>query len=281
MPSDNAPVGTPTTTELPPEGMRQPTNPAPGADAKVITMPTKVMARIKADERGRGAAQLAKELGFASVDAMRASVSRGRVAASAPAPARPGAPAPARPASGAALADSAPAPTARPVSDAALLRRCRDLEAKNVDLAKRLARAEKVMRETRKRYDASEAEHELTVSAMRAGVSDPELALELLRRELRGQSPEQLERFNHEAWFAAQKAKRPHMFNAGAAPVAEAVDETPVDTSEQAPSADTPAPKVPDARASGSGSDARKLDRDAYTKRLAELGIASPESGVQ
>lgn len=217
------------------------------------------MARIKRQERDRGrkAAEAAmeakaKELGFDSMEDMMAAAKTStkikRRTANAGTPPTPEEPA----------------------------RRVDSDELRRVNRAR--AREEAKRKAAEQRVQALEAEVELRTAAAKAGVKDVEYAIELLRRDVRKKTEEELQSYDENAFFTGLRKTHPYLFGVESAPAHS--DPTPAGaapTGDGAPpkpeGGDTPAPAPTPV-------DARKMSREEYDALLKKHKIRNPSLGV-
>jgi hypothetical protein len=256
----------------------------PASNAKVLTIPSNAMARIKREEREKGKkgatieleAQ-AKRLGFSSVEEMMKAAAQFKRSSKSGSPARPQATASAqRQESKPAVV--APAPLeARPL-DRSLRRSERDRE-KALEEVRRLNRAraneEKRRKDAERRLSAMEAEMTLRTAAVRAGVQDIDYALELLKRKVGGKTAEDLKTFNEDDFFAKElRSSHPYLYG---------ITEQPANTSAGGAVREAPKPAVrPAVQAAPSNGavDAKSLTPAEYQKLLSQYGIKNPTLGM-
>lgn len=172
-----------------------------------------------------------------------------------------------------------PPSDARPV-DRAVRRADRERE-KALEEVRRLNRAraseEKRRKDAERRLSALEAEMSLRTAAVRAGVTDLDYALELLRRKISGKTADELKTFSEDDFFAKElRTSHPYLYG---------VTEQPANTSAggNAPrETPKPATKLQEPATSGStnGTDARSLTPDQYQAMLKRYGIKNPSLGM-
>lgn len=228
----------------------------PGQKQKVIHMPTSAVARIKREERERGRREALAEvdgrlrkLGFSSIDDVERKASKG-AAAQQQAPARQGG------------GREGPGDGERGSRDG----RTRQLGAK-------LAQEVKERKRLERELDAKDAEMELRLAATRAGVRDVDYAVEMLRRQLRGKSEDELKAFD-EGKFFTEELKRTHPFLYQAVPQPAT---TGAGGGEPSPAS---ASAVQGDAARSQTIDARKMPRDEYDKLLQKHNLANPSAGL-
>lgn len=230
-----------------------PSDPEPAKTGAVITIPRSAMAALKREERERGRkaaleemAANAKKLGYASVEDMMAAAKIAKKM-------RPRA------------RTTEVKPVEQPPAPAGSHEELRRLNRAR-------AREEKLRKAAEARSQALEVEMELRTVAVRAGVKDVDYAIELLRRETRKMSPEQLQAFNEVTYFEKDlKKSHPYLYG---------TTDTPAHTAPGAdPDAPPPAPKAP-TPPPGPQLDARKMSREEYQKALRDLKIKDPSLGV-
>ena len=258
----------------------------PQQSGKVLTMPQSAIGKIKAEGREQGKKLAYKELdakaqamGFANhEDLLRAASAHKQRSAEKPAKARP---------------DQTRETTAQPTkpnpgkqtqmqtkqgSDSQnreyikLQREHAKLLDKVRESNQARAREEKRRKLAERRVDEVEARSELIQAAMGAGVKDPDLAIELLRRETAAMTPEQLATFDEKKYFAEMRDKRPMLFGVETIPAST----QPVET------ANVPAPAQPPSPAQSAPQkteavDGRALTPQQYDAVLKKHGI-SPRS---
>lgn len=264
-------------------------SPAPTSappSAKVLTIPSNAMAKIKREERekGRKAAMLeldaqAKRGGFGSWDEMMKAAAmakknggsnRNTTQQVKAAPVAQPAPTP------------VPAQEARFVDRAA--RRAEKERERALEEVRRLNRArateEKRRKDAEKRVEAMEAEMALRTAAIRAGVQDVDYALELLRRKINGKNVEELRGFSEDDFFVKElRSSHPYLYGVTDIPAntTAPVEATKarVTTTVQAKPTSMPAPTN-----GNSMMDARKLSPQEYTDLLQRHGIKNPMAGL-
>jgi len=245
--------------------------PAPAPTSRVIQIPTAKMAQIKNAERDRGRTEAlqtanlaAKERGFESYDHMMTQVGNY------PQPTTdPGTPTPPEPA-------GEPEPQQPRKLAKALRENARLLEERRV-LNQSRAHEERKRKSLETQLSAQQAEHELRFSAHKAGVQDVDYALTLLQRELKTQTPEQLENFDEGKFFSTTMRKsHPYLYNPETRGAHSSPGPDDVGGAGTPPPASTGnSPATPSARPK-----AGDLTQDQYTARLKELGITPPSVGM-
>ncbi len=280
MPNDDTNPTDPTAGTPPENEGEQPPAPASGASSnpapiarqsRVISVPTGRMAEIKKAERAKGqrAAQqaadnAAKELGYSSHEDMIAKLKAKQSRSTPAAGARAATPPP--------EADAEPAPAA--ASGRSNARTQRELaRAQEQRKAANRARAASERREkqARRELEAREAEHELSLAAVRHGVQDTDYALTLLKRKLAKLSAKELEAFDEDQYFKVELRKT-H-------PLLYVLEERPADTSPTS-SKETPrpGPTTPPAPPNGK-KDAREMSRPEFEQSLRSRGYQLPHLG--
>lgn len=289
-PSTEQSTTTQTQEQAPPEAKTEQATGDRGS--KVVTIKRSDMNRMAREQRERGQLSLAKELGYNSVEEMKAAAARStRSGARTPdrgAPPsrrddrRPAPPA-ARTARPAEEPESRPAPTGKQLSQREIDRIAREraeLEEKNRRLGRDKARREKEARELRRELDAKEAEMELKISAIQIGITDPDYALVLLKRHLSGRPSEELAAFNERSFFAGLRKTHPILFNEATAPANTGTGGSATeDRTETKPGA--PGPKTNTApQGNGAGAlDARRMTTEELNKLLQSRGLQNPNGG--
>lgn len=258
--------------------------PAGDDEGKVLQIPTKAMKGIKDTERERGRTlamqelnDRAKALGFDSWEALEKAAAASKAAADkaaaeqaaaekAKAATPPEPPVEAKPASEAAPSDKPAKPKSRE-----LRKELRQANAEKRKLAAEQA-AEREKREALEhQMTVLQAEHGLRLAAVASGVTDVDYALHVLRSTLEGKSDAELEAFDEAAFFKTT-LRDSHPFLYG-------VESRPANTSAVA---DPPAAPKSGASASAPANetDARKLSREEFDKRLRSLGLSPPLIGM-
>ena len=250
------------------------------ASAKVLTIPSNAMAKIKREERERGRKAAiteletqAKKAGFSTWEEMMQAARSMKDTAARTAPQRQ-------------EASSTPNESASPEYQRAARRAEKERE-RALEEVKRLNKAraneEKRRKEAEQRVQAMEAEMTLRTAAVRAGVQDVDYALELLRRKINGKSADELKSFSEDDFFAKDlRSSHPYLYG---------VTDVPANTAPNA-SKDAPKPPAPVGKptsmpapnpgngGNGSSIDARKLSPQEYTELLQRYGIKNPSLGI-
>lgn len=257
------------TQEAPPPATAAPVTPpaaappAPSTSAakRVISMPSDEVARIRRDERRKGAQarelELAKELGFDTIDAMKEAVraTKGK---------KPAAPAPA-----------ARGPKAVPATKVEKERA--EWEAEKKALLRRSSLAQRTATIARRERDNALVESELRVAAVRVGVVDQDYAIHLLRKQMKGKTAKELESFDEIKYFTGLRETHPHLFMVETRPITTGNGQA---TNDGASAKPAPKPGAQtQADVDGKTVDAKNLSREEYEKRLANLGVANPSVG--
>lgn len=260
-----------------------PTESASASTAKILTIPSNAMAKIKREERERGKkavlAELdaqAKKAGFTTwEDMMKAATTKPTVQKTSVRPATQ-------------PVEKAQAATPAPTGNDRAFRRAEKERERALEEVRRLNRArateEKRRKDAERRVQAMEAEMTLRTAAVRAGVQDVDYALELLRRKINGKSADELKTFSEDEFFAKElRSSHPYLYG---------VTEIPANTSSQVAPKDAPKPPAPTGKptqmpapaptGNGGGSmvDARKLSSQEYSELLQRYGIRNPSLGV-
>ena len=260
------------------------TEAAPTSSAKVLTIPSNAMAKIKREERERGKkaviAELeaqAKKAGYSTWEDMMKAATTKKATPNANVQ-RPAAP---------------PAQQAQPQQTGTVnvdraARRAEKERERALEEVRRLNRAraaeEKRRKDAERRLQAMEAEMSLRTAAVRAGVQDVDYALELLRRKINGKTADDLKTFSEDEFFAKElRSSHPYLYG---------VTDVPANTSASVATKDAPKPPAPVGKPTqmpaptgngtngGSAVDARKLSPQEYTELLTRYGIRNPSLGV-
>lgn len=262
-----------TTQQQPPSAPPAPPAAAqPPAEPKQVTMPSNTIAAIRKEEREKGkkAAQnemnaRAKALGYKSWEDFEAAEKARKAGGGKKKPEGSQAQKPA------AQAGAQP----NDADDSTTRRLQRELARKDEEIARlrrQLANADRRRKMAERGLASTSAEVTLREAAVRAGVTDVDYALHRLRREMQGKSAEDLAAFDEAKWFEGLRKTAPHLFG---------VERQPANTGNGGgtPGAKPAAPKAPEVSQGNSANgkiDARKMSRDEYAARLAELGLTNP-----
>jgi hypothetical protein len=267
-------------TEAPPQSAPEST-PEP-RQPKVLTIPSNAMAQIKREEREKGKKAALAELearlkkhGFSSVEEMeRAAVSKNRPNRSNARPAaQPARSAPREP-------EAAPAAAAPAGSPDRAMRRIEREREHALEEARRHNTARSIEEKKRKKAEkelaAIQAEMELRTAAVRAGVTDVDYALELLRRSVRGKTAEELKSFDESAFFGKTlRASHPYLYGV--------VDQPANTVAPEATKRPQPGQQAAPAKQElqqGGPVDARRLTANEYSDLLKRTGIKDPRAGL-
>lgn len=261
----NQPVGTviATSGEAPPIVAAAPSPAVVAGDAlskKILTIPSNAMSKIRQEERNKGKnaalADLdkrAKALGFADFAAMEQSFSK----KSAPEPAE-------------ASGEPAEKPDKNPRNAARLERENLRLIEDRRRVNRLRAHAEKQTKSLQRKLDATEAENQLRIAAVRAGVADPNYALHLLREKMTGKTITELEGFDETKFFDEElRGSHPHLFKVESRPATTGTSGDSVARGAKAQAAGT-----------GKALDARTLSNEDFAKLLASRGLSMPSHGM-
>ena len=143
------------------------------------------------------------------------------------------------------------------------------------DINRKLSVAEKRARVAERRLAELETREKLSHAAIRAGVQDVDYAIELMKRQLRGKSQEELANFSEDKFFAETlKASHPYLYQ---------VQQRPAQTAPSQTSRNPPAPGPKQVQQTKSNEeqdkrDARKMTRDDYLKTLKQYGLTDPST---
>jgi len=230
------------------------------ASGKVVQMPSAAIAKMRREEREKGKRALqaeldasAKKLGFESHAAL---VAAAEAAKKAP-PAKPQTQA--RP-------QQRVVPAARVEKDKAVR------EAEIIKARRAAAVAEKRLRRERRATQKLQAEYALREAAVRSGISDPEFALHLLRKQMQGKTQQELAGFDESKFFAGLRDTHAYLFGVTVQPAT-------TSPGKKGEAAAAPAPKGLEAPPAPTTPDARKMSREEYNEHLAKLGIRNPAMG--
>lgn len=245
--------------------------------SKVVAMPTGALAEIKQKARARGRAlalvelnERARKAGFASLEDMEKAALRTKQ----------------RPTGARTTTREEETVPAKPDAESAKhprylkkLEKERDqLLARSREQNRARAAEERRRKDAEKRIAALEAEKALERAALRAGVTDVDYALELLRRKLNGKTAAELSSFDENTFFSGElRESHPYLYG---------VEERPASTGAPEGTKGTPAPKAPQTAApresngDSSALDARKLSNEEYTKLLQKRGLVDPRQGL-
>jgi len=247
---------TPTTQQAPaatPAPAAQAAPAATAAESKVVMLPQSAMKELKEREREKGRKQaladMAKEAGFSSVEEMTKAMAKRKNGGE---PVRQTKP-----------SNNTSRPHAPDKNDKELQRLSRERD----ELAKRMKYETERRKELQQEKEALEAEMSLREAAVQVGVKDIDVAIELLRRDTKGKTEEELRTFDEHKFFAGLRETRPYLFNEVLKPATTGTG-----------AGNPPAPKPEEATqagAQGSQIDARKMSREEYQNRLASLGLNS------
>ncbi len=281
----NAPNALPPNPPVPPSGgappdpaappAAAPSPPAPPAAASPAAPPpnqpkkvpsTRDLTGIRKSSESKGFkraqrehAKKAKVLGYGSVEEMFTAIEEGRK----------GNPAP----------QDQPPPKSQPDARkmARLEKKNGELVAANARLRKRVAITEKKTRIFKREAGRLRTESDLRVAAVRAGVTDVDYSLQLLRKDQldKKSKGEKIDGpFDASKWFTGLKDKHPILFTP---------QEEPANTGNGSPAAAPPAPPKaggpPPAPAKDSDDvpqDARKMTKQQFDKKLDDMGIRNP-----
>lgn len=253
--------------------------------AKVLTIPSNAMAKIKREERERGKkaviAELdaqAKKAGYSTWEDMMKAATTMKKATPKVNVQRPAAPQ---------AQQAQPQQTGAPNIERNARRAEKERE-RALEEVRRLNRArateEKRRKDAERRLQAMEAEMTLRTAAVRAGVQDVDYALELLRRKINGKTADDLKTFSEDEFFVKElRSSHPYLYG---------VTDVPANTAASVAAKDAPKPPAPAGKPTqmpapssngtngGSAVDARKLSPQEYTDLLQRYGIRNPTLGV-
>lgn len=246
----------------------------PAKTSQVLTIPANTMGKIKKDERAKGALAVAKELGYESVEEMKAAHAQLKKRPNAR-PQNPPRSAP-QPAQG--RGPSSPPPRQGPQGNRPQAPTAPAHDPERAQLGQRAARAEKQVRELKRQMLAREGEQELREAAVRAGITrseDISYALHLIERELASKSKEELDAFDENAWFANLRKRSPYLFGERVQPATTGTAGT-TDAGAPPPKPGTvAAPLAPQTKTneSGNGKGAFGLSQREFQETLRRHGV--------
>ncbi len=255
--------------------MDPPATPEPPASGgeKVYPIAESAFKRIKeeAREKGRkeGMETFAKELGYASVEAMKKALGR-RSTRPAATPARTeprsSTPPPSTDGDGAGGDGGNMDVKEFQRSQRRLERRLELSDSKNTELHKKLRQESSSRRKLGRERNALEAEMLIREAAARVGVKDVDYAMRLLTRDLEGKTEEDLKTFDEGKFFEGLRKPHPYLFGETTQPA------TTGNNAGSAPTAPNPGAAA-GAAASGGQVDARTMDRKDYLEHLKARGL--------
>src|SRR5260221_7215757 len=123
---------------------------------------------------------------------------------------------------------------------------------------------------------AREAEHELKLAAVRAGIRDPDYAVVLCQRHAQSLSTEQQQEAFDEAEFFGTTLRKTHPYLYG-------VEERPAHTDPSTAPGERgapPRPAKPAAAPAGDKKDARTMSQQEYQATLDKYGLTNPSLGI-
>lgn len=253
----------------PPEPPETPEPPQGTKPSKVISMPTHAVAKIRQEERAAGQAaakaeadKSARALGYSSYDDMLAKLKQKKGQ-----PQRPGQP------SNRPTGQPPQRANGNPDRNVSRLQREND---RLVEENRRLTRAKSGEEKRRKRTEtelmATQAESELRVIAIRAGIQDVDYALHLMRQEIKGKDDSFLTKFDEGKFFGGLREKHSYLFGVETRPA----DTTPDTTKPNTPP--TPPPKTPPPV--DQTKSVKEMSPQQYQDHLRSLGITPPGVGL-
>lgn len=140
---------------------------------------------------------------------------------------------------------------------------------------RRAANAEKRTKVLERTMHARDAESHLRLLAMQAGVSDVDYAIVLLKRLTHAMPPDALTTFDENKFFSdVLRKSHPYLYG-----IEERVAHTTPAGSQDAPAAPS-ASRVSKESTSSMSKDAREMTPDEFNKRLKELGLEDPSTGI-
>lgn len=236
----------------------------------IVTMPSKALAALKREERQRGQAQLARDLGFESIEAMREATAAARSGA---APQQ----------NSAAPKTGSDAPSNEPDLSRSERQQLKALQEQNARLKRENVRLTKLVTEARRERDEVKAESELRSSAIGAGVRDVDYALHLFKRHISGLTEEQLEALDEGAFFAGLKSKYGYIFSGNESGQTDKPLAHTTPTSQPKQPQQPQREEAPRANANSGGAskpfDARSATPQELAAHYARLGLQAPGTG--
>ncbi len=243
---------------------------------KIVQLKTHQIGQLKREAGAAAQRKLAAEMGFGSVDEMKAAAARmknpPKVQQTQARPQQQN-----KPASPA----SQPGPQAVSADTTALQREVMDLRSKNEKLAREKARAERTSRERQRQSLASQAESELRSIAAGEGITDLEYAIHLIRQHTNGMDEAKLRAFDERAYFRNLRGKYPYLFNQVQQPANSGLPENPgaarTGSSVQMAVGEQRAnqPPAPAPRQPGGRVDTSKMSRGEFQEYLRGKGIST------
>ena len=176
---------------------------------------------------------------------------------------------------------------AQPAQNAADVRAIEQFKREKEDLKRKFDTERRRNDFLREQIEATKAEAQLKVTAVQAGISDPDYALHLLHGELAGKTADEIAQFDENVYFKGLKKSRPHLFTASAVaePVAEVAPErAPREPATTGTGGDGQAqPRTADAQRSAAGAkkfDAMKATPQEIDDYMRQRGITPPNATV-
>lgn len=249
-----------------------PTAPPPASPptGKLHTLSNASFSEIKRKSADRGKLELARELGFKTVEEMKEAHARRQRRDASPAQGMrtERSPAPRTEARPATTETAPPAGEGQPSRRD--IRRQREEADKRALLARKASHAEKKNRQLSRDLELERARAEIRVAAIRHGATDDEFVVYIVEKQLSGMTRDEIiAGFDEAAVFSKLKAERPHLF-------AQRPEVKPANTG---PADAPPPPAPPDQVAGATGQaavfDARKATPQQVQDRLRQLGIHS------
>jgi hypothetical protein len=230
--------------------------------SKVLMIPTDAMGAIKREEREKGKKQAYEELetrakaaGFESWAAMETALKALPKPSTKPAPEPPSA-----------------VEEAKPKADEPDPEKIR-LQQEALEAKQKAEQEAKQNQKLRNELLKQQAQNDLKLAAISAGVKDVDYALTLLKRELKGKSAEELQSFDEKKFFSETlRSSHPYLY---------AIEERPATTASGGANGAPPPPskgKEPIAPTNGAV-DARTLSRQEFDELLRKRGITPPQVG--
>lgn len=242
-----------------PQGQKPDVATATQQGGNVVTLPTKAMAALKREERLKGQRELAKRLGFATIEEMEASFAAKRAE-------KPTTTTEAKPSQS---AQNHQRQTPKPEQKNATQPNARVDDEKIKRLAREKAKAEREAREARREALAAQAEAELRIAASNCGIRDVDYALHLVRTRTKGMSEDQLRKFDEIAFFNNLRTEAPYIFRETVMPAQTGVSEN-ATSGKSPPSAGTANERT---AVQNGPTDALKMKPEEYKARLRSLGL--------
>jgi len=240
-------------------------------EPQLVSMPSTAIRALRSEARRKGkldaegeSLQRLKALGFDSCDAL--AEAQKKPATPEPPPARE--PIPAR-------TPKDPKQMGATADQKLVKENARLLEERK-RLSRQRAATERRLKQAERERDALAAEHSLKLAATKAGVSDVDYAVVLLKRSLTGKSAEELAAFDEGKFFGEELRKsHPYLFGVESTPA-----DTGANTREEDKGGGAPQPGKNGRPAEGGPVDPQKMSREHFEATLAKHGLQNPALGT-